>query len=162
MDHDEAQSGPEKAEEKSKEAKTEELSMESLLAQGEFSLDMPRQGEIRKGVIASITDEEILVSIGAKSEGVIPGRELPQLPEEEREQLAVGKEIQVYVVSPESRQGTMILSNALGGALGPWLGGFLHDVTGSYFIVLVVVQILIAVAAVLMWIIKPRVGKTPR
>ncbi|MBN1152548.1 MAG: MFS transporter [Dehalococcoidia bacterium] len=59
-------------------------------------------------------------------------------------------------------QGTMILSNALGGALGPWLGGFLHDVTGSYFTVLVIVQILIAGAGVLMWIIKPRVGKTPR
>jgi small subunit ribosomal protein S1 len=110
MDYDEAQSGPEKAEEKSKEAKPEELSMESLLAQGEFSLDMPRQGEIRKGVIASITGEEILVSIGAKSEGVIPVRELTQLPEEERKKLSVGKEIQVYVVSPESRQGTMILS----------------------------------------------------
>jgi len=110
MDHDDAQSGPEKDEEKNKEAKTEDLSMESLLAQGEFSLDMPRQGEIRKGVIASITDEEILVSIGAKSEGVIPGRELTQLPEEEREKFTVGKEIQVYVVSPESRQGTMILS----------------------------------------------------
>lgn len=110
MDHDEAQSGPEKAEEKKKEAKPEDLSMESLLAQGDFSLDMPRQGEIRKGVIASITGEEILVSIGAKSEGVIPARELTQLPEEEREKLAEGKEIQVYVVSPESRQGTMILS----------------------------------------------------
>jgi small subunit ribosomal protein S1 len=110
MDHNEAQTGPEKAEENNKEAETEELSMESLLAQGEFSLDMPRQGEIRKGVIASITGEEILVSIGAKSEGVIPGRELTQLSEEEREKLAVGEEIQVYVVSPESRQGTMILS----------------------------------------------------
>ncbi|MGD8455393.1 MAG: S1 RNA-binding domain-containing protein [Anaerolineales bacterium] len=110
MDHDEAQSGPEKAEEKKKEAKPEDLSMESLLAQGDFSLDMPRQGEIRKGVIASITGEEILVSIGAKSEGVIPARELTQLPEEERDKLAEGKEIQVYVVSPESRQGTMILS----------------------------------------------------
>lgn len=110
MDHDDAQSGPEKAEEKNKEAEPQELSMESLLAQGEFSLDMPRQGEIRKGVIASITEEEILVSIGAKSEGVIPGRELTQLSEEEREKFAVGKEIQVFVVSPESRQGTMILS----------------------------------------------------
>ena len=59
-------------------------------------------------------------------------------------------------------QGTMILSNALGGALGPWLGGFLHDVTGSYFIVLVVVQVLIAGAGILMWTIKPHVGKTPR
>ena len=58
-------------------------------------------------------------------------------------------------------QGTMILSNALGGALGPWLGGFLHDVTGSYHLLLILVQILIAMAGVLMWIIKPRAGKAP-
>lgn len=59
-------------------------------------------------------------------------------------------------------QGTMILSNALGGALGPWLGGFLHDVTGSYHLLLILVQILVAMAGVLMWIIKPRAGKIPR
>jgi small subunit ribosomal protein S1 len=110
MDQKDAQSGPDQAEQNQKEAKTEEVSMESLLAQGDFSLDMPKQGEIRKGVIASITGEEILVSIGAKSEGVIPSRELTQLSEDEKEKLAVGEEIQVFVVSPESRQGTMILS----------------------------------------------------
>jgi len=59
-------------------------------------------------------------------------------------------------------QGVMILSNALGGALGPWLGGFLHDMTGSYFTVLVLVQLLIAMAGILMWIIKPRAGVVPR
>ncbi len=110
MDQNEAQSGPDQAKQNQKEAKAEELSMESLLAQGDFSLDMPQQGEIRKGVIASITSEEILVSIGAKSEGVIPVRELTQLPEEEKKKLVVGEEIQVFVISPESRQGTMILS----------------------------------------------------
>ena len=110
MNQPEAQSGQNEAEQNNKEAETEELSMESLLAQGDFSLDMPRRGEIRKGIIASISGEEILVSIGAKSEGVISSRELTQLPQEEKDKFAVGEEIQVFVVSSESRQGTMVLS----------------------------------------------------
>jgi small subunit ribosomal protein S1 len=110
MDQKDALSGQEPAEQNNKEAETEELSMESLLAQGDFSLDMPRPGEIRKGVIASVTGDEILVSIGAKSEGVIPSKELSQLSEELREGLTVGTEVNVFVISPESRQGTMLLS----------------------------------------------------
>ena len=54
-------------------------SMESLLANEELNVDMPQAGEIRTGIIASIGPSQILVSIGAKSEGVISGRELEQL-----------------------------------------------------------------------------------
>lgn len=89
---------------------SEELSMEALLAQSDFSLNLPKQGEIRKGMIASVSDDEILVSIGTKSEGIIPSRELNQLSDEEKAALTVGKEITVYVVSPESRQGNLLLS----------------------------------------------------
>ncbi|TAK11762.1 MAG: S1 RNA-binding domain-containing protein [Anaerolineae bacterium] len=86
------------------------MTMEQLLAQGDLTLDQPKSGEIRKGMIASTANDEILVSIGAKSEGVIPSRELSQLSAEERAKLQVGTEILVYVVSPESRQGTLMLS----------------------------------------------------
>lgn len=88
----------------------EEMSMEALLEQGELNLDLPRPGDIRQGYIASVANDEILVSIGAKSEGVIPNRELSQLSAEERAKLQVGSEITVYVISPESRQGTLLLS----------------------------------------------------
>jgi hypothetical protein len=46
-------------------------SMEALLEEEGLGLDFPRQGEIREGVIASLGENEILVSIGTKSEGVI-------------------------------------------------------------------------------------------
>ena len=57
--------------------------MESLLESESLSVELPQVGEIRKGVIASLSATQILVSIGAKSEGVISGRELDQLTEEE-------------------------------------------------------------------------------
>ncbi len=108
MDQMEAQNGPNTEEQISKEAESKELSMESLLAQGDISLDMPRSGEIRTGVIASVTGDDILVSIGAKSEGVVPTREVAQLPQSLRDKLVVGAEIQVYVVTPESKVGTIL------------------------------------------------------
>jgi len=85
-------------------------SMESLLANEDLSVDMPQAGEIRKGTIASISSSQILVSIGAKSEGVISSRELEQLSASEREALTVGAEIPVYVQNPEDENGNVVLS----------------------------------------------------
>jgi len=85
-------------------------SMESLLANDKLSVDMPQAGEIRTGVIASVSPSQVLVSIGAKSEGVISGRELEQLSEAEREELKVGAEIPVYVQNPEDENGNVVLS----------------------------------------------------
>ena len=85
-------------------------SMESLLQTENMNVDMPQQGEIRTGTIAEVNPSQVLVSIGAKSEGVISSRELEQLSAEEREALKVGAEIPVYVINPEDDNGNVILS----------------------------------------------------
>lgn len=104
MEQDNALFGQEgEAEEK------EKVSMQSLLEEG-LSLDLPIQGEIRQGIVATIRDNEILVSIGTKSEGVISGRELEQIPSEERAALQVGQEIPVFVIAPEDPNGNVVLS----------------------------------------------------
>jgi small subunit ribosomal protein S1 len=84
--------------------------MESLLETESLSVELPQVGEIRKGTIASIAPSQILVSIGAKSEGIISGRELEQLTEEERNTLQVGQEVNVFVVNPEDANGNVVLS----------------------------------------------------
>src|SRR5688572_10358128 len=84
--------------------------MESLLESESLSVELPQTGEIRKGMIASIGQSQILVSIGAKSEGVINARELEQLSPEEREALKVGQEVNVYVINPEDQNGNVVLS----------------------------------------------------
>jgi small subunit ribosomal protein S1 len=88
----------------------EPSSMETLLEEQGLDLDFPKQGEIRTGMIATITENEIMVSVGTKSEGVISGRELEQIPEEERSTFDVGLEIPVYVVTPEDSNGNVVLS----------------------------------------------------
>jgi small subunit ribosomal protein S1 len=84
--------------------------MEALLANESLNIDLPQAGEIRKGTIASISLNQILISIGAKSEGVVAGRELEQLTQEERDALKVGQEIDVFVVIPEDANGNVVLS----------------------------------------------------
>jgi len=84
--------------------------MESLLQEQDLNVDLPQSGEIRTGVIASINPNQILVSIGAKSEGVVSGRELEQLTAEEREALEVGQEVHVFVLNPEDANGNVVLS----------------------------------------------------
>lgn len=85
-------------------------SMEALLANESLNIDLPQAGEIRKGTIASISQNQILISIGAKSEGVVAGRELEQLTQEERDALKVGQEIDVFVIIPEDDNGNVVLS----------------------------------------------------
>ena len=76
----------------------------------EFVIDLPRVGEIRTGIITSISPTQILVSIGAKSEGIISGRELDLLSDKEHEDLKVGKEISVFVLNAEDQNGNVVLS----------------------------------------------------
>ena len=85
-------------------------SMEALLASESLSIDLPKAGEIRKGTIASISQNQILISIGAKSEGVVAGKELEQLTQEERDALSVGQELDVFVIIPEDANGNVVLS----------------------------------------------------
>jgi small subunit ribosomal protein S1 len=84
--------------------------MEALLAEEGLTIDFPKRGEIRKGTIASISDGQILVSVGAKSEGILTGKELDSIDDETVESWEVGDEIKVYVVTPEDSNGNLILS----------------------------------------------------
>jgi small subunit ribosomal protein S1 len=85
-------------------------SMETLLQEEGLNLDFPKQGEIRTGVIASIGENEILVSVGTKSEGVISGKEKEQIPPEILATMQIGQEIPVYVLNPEDPSGNLVLS----------------------------------------------------
>jgi len=89
---------------------TNVMNMETLLEEEGLALDFPQAGEIRTGVIASIGSGQILVSVGAKSEGVISGRELDNISPADREALKPGNEISVYVLSPEDNNGNVVLS----------------------------------------------------
>lgn len=76
----------------------------------ELGFDVPVRGDIREGTIVSISRGEILVDIGAKSEGLIDSREIDKMSKEAISKLAEGESVAVYVVNPEDRKGNIILS----------------------------------------------------
>ncbi len=84
--------------------------MASLLEKEGLGIDFPHQGEIRDGVVASITPGQILVSVGTKSEGIISGREYDMIPPDELSNLKIGQEVPVFVVNPEDSNGNLVLS----------------------------------------------------
>ncbi|MDR1283053.1 MAG: 30S ribosomal protein S1 [Opitutaceae bacterium] len=77
--------------------------MQELLA--ETSFDNLKEGSIVPGVITEIRQNEIVVDIGGKSEGVIPANEFIDIGE-----LQIGSTIEVYVEKLESKNGLPVLS----------------------------------------------------
>jgi small subunit ribosomal protein S1 len=84
--------------------------MASLLEKEGLGLELPQAGEIKTGTIASIAPGQIMVSIGAKSEGIISGQEFELIPPDIFASMEVGQEIPVFVITPEDHNGNLILS----------------------------------------------------
>lgn len=84
--------------------------MQEMLADPRHEYRAPQFGDVIDGVIMRLDRDEMLVDIGAKSEGVIPAREFSSLSDEERDQLAVGDRVLVFVTQPENADGVVGLS----------------------------------------------------
>src|SRR5271156_2794234 len=79
------------------------LTMEEALKQ---SNKLFSTGEIVKGTVIEVRPKEVLVDIGYKSEGVIPGNEFIDL-----KSVKVGDEIDVLIEKLENKDGTVVLSH---------------------------------------------------
>ena len=90
-------------------AQVDNADLESLL-QEEYGFRPLKRGEVREGVIVSISSSEILIDLSGKTEGVVSGRELDRMPKDMLESLKVGDEVLAYVVNPEDKNGNIVLS----------------------------------------------------
>jgi MFS family permease len=52
--------------------------------------------------------------------------------------------------------GVLSVGNGLGGALGPWFGGAIHDLTGSYRVAFLIAVVFCALGAACFWLAVPR------
>jgi small subunit ribosomal protein S1 len=105
------------------EAPTEELtvfsSMEEYLRTSAESIRTLTYGDIVDGTVVRVDPDEVLVDIGAKSEGVISNRELTGRAEESVV-LNPGDRIKVYVLQSENEDGNVVLSLRRARAEGIW------------------------------------------
>jgi small subunit ribosomal protein S1 len=101
-------------------ARPEPSTMEELLAEQDTDIRSFKHGDVVEGAIVRIDKDEILVDIGAKSEGVVSNRELYGRNAESSPVLAVGDVVLVYVLQPESPEGHVVLSLRRAGLERKW------------------------------------------
>jgi len=106
----EAEAAPEEAPAAAEEPEAAEEHPMAALMEDAFAFERLRAGQIKEGEIVSVTPTEVLIDVGAKSEGLVPSKELERFGREGLEDLEVGQKIKVYVVRPEDRDGNLILS----------------------------------------------------
>lgn len=81
----------------------------------ESTMSSISEGEIVRGRIVHISDSEVTVDIGFKSEGSIPVSEFPDLKD-----LKVGDEIEVFLESVEDKDGQLVLSRKRADFMRVW------------------------------------------
>jgi len=118
-----------KENEKKHDEEIEVVRLEDLIEESEYSekesdfltqmydktLRKIKQGDIVKGKILDVTDSDVLVDIGFKSEGIIPGDEFDDL-----KSVKVGEEMEVFLENVEDPNGQLILSRRRADFIRVW------------------------------------------
>jgi 4-hydroxy-3-methylbut-2-enyl diphosphate reductase len=80
-----------------------------------------RHGDIVTGTVVHVGQDEVMVDVGAKSEGIIPARELSCCEVTSIQDIVkVGDKIEVYVLKAEDNEGKLILSKEKADAEKSW------------------------------------------
>ena len=105
-------------------------SKEELEQKYSESLSKIAENEVIEGTVTGLTQKEVIVNVGYKSEGVIQRNEFRYNPD-----LKVGDKVDVLVENPEDKKGQLILSHKKACSLKSWdrvntKGGMIVDVFG--------------------------------
>jgi small subunit ribosomal protein S1 len=98
----------------------EPTTMDELLGGPDAEIRSFKHGDVVEGTVVRIDKDEILVDIGAKSEGVVSNRELAGRHAEAPPALKLGDTVLVYVMQPESDEGHVVLSLRRAGLERKW------------------------------------------
>ena len=79
------------------------------------TLSQVNEKEVVMGVVVGITDREIILNIGFKSDGLVPASEFRDLPD-----LKMGDEVEVYVENQEDPNGQLVLSRKKAKVITAW------------------------------------------
>ena len=90
----------------------EKKQLESLYTQ---NLSVVGERQLIPGTVVNITDRDVVLNIGFKSDGLVPLSEF-----KDRESLNIGDEVEVLVEEPEDENGQLVLSYKKGQAERAW------------------------------------------
>ena len=91
---------------------TEKARLEELY---ENTLSSVQEKEVVKGTVVGITDREVLLNIGFKSDGIVSFNEFKDITN-----LKIGDEIEVYIENQEDAQGQLVLSRKKAKVITAW------------------------------------------
>lgn len=89
-------------------------SMDEAMGNIESSMKMVRRGEVVKGKVISVTDDEAVVNIGYMSDGILPKNQISDDADQNlKDALKENDEIYVYIVEMNDGEGNVVLSKKL-------------------------------------------------
>lgn len=101
--------------------KMDNINKDEMLKAIEDSMVKLYRGDIVKGEIISIREDEIMVNVGYKSDGVIKKEEISNDPDiNPKELYNIGDEIEVYVLKLDDGEGNVLLSIKRVGDIKAW------------------------------------------
>jgi small subunit ribosomal protein S1 len=90
----------------------ERSKMEDLINE---TLNQLTEKEVVKGTVVGITDREVILNVGFKSDGLVQLSEFRDMPD-----LKVGDQVDVYVETQEDNHGQLVLSRKLAKVMTAW------------------------------------------
>lgn len=80
--------------------------LEQLLEAHDYEL--PQPGDIRQGVIVSVSPQGIIMDLGLKRDGIVQPADLEKLTAEEKAELKINDEVPVYILSTNDADGLIV------------------------------------------------------
>ena len=99
----------------------------------DWDYQQPWRGQIRNGVILAIRDQEIIVDVGAKREGIVPFTDMQRLGREALAKLSVGDAVPVYILRSEDQDGNLLVSLNMARQERAWLHAHELAESGALF-----------------------------
>ena len=93
----------------------------AALIESDYDYKRLRRGEIREATILSISENQVIVDLGVKRDGIVPPRDLALLDDEYRNNLRVGGRVPVSALSTSDQNEELVVSLNMGLAQRDWL-----------------------------------------
>ena len=93
----------------------------AALIESKYDYTLPRRGEVREAVILSVGENDIVVDLNAKRDGIVPPKDLDFLDDAYRASLEVGDQVPVVVMKTWGRRDGIAVSINKGLQKEDWL-----------------------------------------
>ncbi len=94
--------------------------MERLLEEGDYLPEQVNRGDLVKGTVVRKDEDQLILDIGAKQQGVVPHGDLLRMPRDYLDGINVGDLLDVVVLRPDWREGEVLVSVYQAQTMADW------------------------------------------